>query len=48
VSEHNRRAKVYRLTAEGRKRLREEKSEWAKFVNAVRMIMKPSAGEVDS
>jgi PadR family transcriptional regulator, regulatory protein PadR len=48
VSEHNRRAKVYRLTAEGRKRLHEEKSEWAKFVNAVRMIMKPSAGEVDS
>ena len=48
VSEHNRRAKVYRLTAEGRKRLREEKSEWAKFVNAVGMIMNPSAGEVDS
>ena len=48
ISEHNRRAKVYRLTAAGRKRLREEKSDWAKFVNAVAMIMNPSAGEVDS
>ena len=48
VTEHNRRAKVYRLTAAGRKRLREEKSEWSKFVNAVAMIMKPSTEEVES
>jgi transcriptional regulator len=48
VSEHNRRAKVYRLTAAGRKRLREEKSDWAKFVAAVAMIMNPSGGEADS
>jgi transcriptional regulator len=48
VSEHNRRAKVYRLTAAGRKRLREEKSDWAKFVNAVAMIMNPSPGEADA
>jgi PadR family transcriptional regulator PadR len=48
TSEHNRRAKVYRLTPAGRKRLRQEKSEWAKFVNAVAMIMNPAAGKVDS
>jgi PadR family transcriptional regulator len=47
VSEHNRRAKVYRLTPAGRKRLREEKTDWAKFVSAVAMIMKPAAEEAD-
>jgi PadR family transcriptional regulator, regulatory protein PadR len=47
TSEHNRRAKVYRLTPAGRKRLREEKTAWAKFVSAVAMIMKPARGEVD-
>ena len=31
-SEHNRRAKVYRLTPAGRRHLRQEKSEWAEFV----------------
>jgi len=48
TSEHNRRAKVYRLTAAGRRRLRQEKSEWAAFVNAVAMLMKPAAGEGNS
>lgn len=48
LSERNRRVKVYRLTSAGRRRLREEQSEWATFVNAVAMIMKPAAGEVDS
>lgn len=48
LSEQNRRVKVYRLTAAGRRRLREETSEWAKFVRAVALIMKPSAGEVDT
>jgi transcriptional regulator len=47
-SEHNRRAKVYRLTPAGRKKLLQEKSEWANFVNAVARIMKPSAGEIDA
>jgi PadR family transcriptional regulator PadR len=42
TSEHNRRAKVYRLTPEGRKKLNQEKSEWAEFVSAVTRIMKPS------
>jgi PadR family transcriptional regulator, regulatory protein PadR len=41
TSEHNRRAKVYRLTPEGRKKLTQEKSEWAEFVRAVSRIMKP-------
>lgn len=48
VSEHNRRVKVYRLTAAGRRRLHDEKSEWAKFVRGVAMIMNGPAGEVDS
>lgn len=48
TSGHNRRVKVYRLTPAGRRRLRQEKSEWTRFVNAVAMIMKPAAGEGDS
>jgi PadR family transcriptional regulator PadR len=47
VSERNRRAKFYRLTPAGRKRLRQEKTEWAQFVNAVAMILKPTAGEAE-
>jgi PadR family transcriptional regulator len=42
TSEHNRRAKVYRLTPEGRKRLNQERSEWSEFVSAVARIMKPT------
>ena len=48
VSEHNRRVKVYRLTAAGRRRLHDEKSEWAKFVHGVAMIMNAPVGEADS
>ena len=47
VSERNRRAKVYRLTPAGRKRLRAEKSEWANFLRAVALIMKPAPGEAE-
>lgn len=47
MSEHNRRAKVYRLTPTGRQQLRQEKSEWAQFVSAVARVMKPTAGEAD-
>ena len=47
MSEHNRRAKVYRLTPAGRKQLRQEKSEWAEFVGAVARLMKPVPGEID-
>ena len=46
TSEHNRRAKNYRLTA-GRKQLRQEHSEWAEFVNAVARVMGPAPGEVN-
>ena len=48
LSERNRRAKVYRLTAAGRKRLNQEQSDWANFVSAVSMIMKPTSGGADS
>ena len=47
TSERNRRAKVYRLTPKGRKKLLQEKSEWAEFVAAVARIMRPTAGEAD-
>jgi PadR family transcriptional regulator len=42
TSEHNRRAKVYRLTPAGRKKLNQERSEWAEFVSAVARIMRPT------
>jgi transcriptional regulator len=46
LSEHNRRAKFYRLTAEGRKQLHREHSKWAEFVSAIGQIMGPiSSGE---
>ena len=48
TSEHNRRARVYRLTATGRKRLQQETSEWTSFVRAVARVLKPPAGEVDA
>lgn len=42
TSELNRRAKVYRLTSEGRKQLRREHSQWAEFVDAVARVMGPA------
>jgi PadR family transcriptional regulator, regulatory protein PadR len=47
TSEHNRRAKVYRLTAAGRRQLQQERSQWADFVRAVARVMKPAPGEAD-
>ncbi len=47
LSEHNRRAKVYRLTPLGRKQLRHETSQWAEFVAGVARLLKPAQGEVD-
>jgi PadR family transcriptional regulator, regulatory protein PadR len=41
ISEHNRRAKYYKLTAAGRKQLHKEHSKWAEFVAAVGQIMGP-------
>jgi transcriptional regulator len=46
TSEHNRRAKYYRLTTAGKKQLRQEHSEWAEFAAAVARLMGP-APEVD-
>jgi PadR family transcriptional regulator PadR len=39
TSELNRRVKLYKLTTEGRKRLRQETSEWARFSSAVSRIL---------
>jgi transcriptional regulator len=46
-SEHNRRAKVYRLTPAGRRQLRQETSEWAVFTAGVARLLKPAVDEVD-
>jgi len=43
TSEHNRRAKYYRLTASGRKQLAHEHSKWSDFVAAVARVMEPEA-----
>lgn len=39
MSELNRRVKLYRTTAEGRKHLRNETVEWARFASAVSRIL---------
>src|SRR5687767_5081224 len=39
TSEFNRRAKYYRLTAAGRKQLRQEHSEWLDFASAIARVM---------
>lgn len=39
VSENNRRAKFYRLTPQGRRQLRAQASTWARFADAVRLVM---------
>ena len=39
LSEQNRRAKYYRLTDDGRKRLQEEHAEWSQFAAAVARVM---------
>lgn len=47
TSEHNRRAKFYKLTALGRKQLAAEQSKWEAFVNAVTTVLtsKPGGAE---
>lgn len=45
TSDRNRQVKVYRLTAQGRRQLRQERSEWADFVSGVARLMKPAPGE---
>ena len=48
MSEQNRRVRLYRLTPSGRKRLKQETSEWAEFVRAVAGVLRPAEGEADS
>lgn len=42
VSENNRRAKFYELTADGRKRLQGESQRWARLSSAVAFVMQAS------
>jgi len=43
TSEHNRRAKVYRLTPAGRKQQLQEYSKWIEFVTAISRVMEPTS-----
>ena len=45
TSENNRKAKFYRLTATGRKRLVVETSKWDKLAGAIARILRPARGE---
>ena len=46
ITEHNRRAKFYRLTAAGKKQLRASQDYWTRFTRAVTQVleMAPKAG----
>jgi PadR family transcriptional regulator, regulatory protein PadR len=45
VSDKNQRAKFYRLTAAGRRKLNAETSRWDRFVRAVTGVLHPAEGE---
>lgn len=45
TSDHNRRARYYRLTRAGRKKLTAETSKWERVVRAVARVLKPARGE---
>jgi PadR family transcriptional regulator len=42
VSDHNRRAKFYRLTAAGRRHLHAESSKWERLVRVIGQVMGPA------
>ena len=42
VSENNRRARFYRLTASGRRQLAQQTTRWAQLVRAVNRIVQPT------
>ena len=42
ISEHNQRAKYYRLTAAGRKQLTIEETRWNRLVQAIARVMRPA------
>jgi len=46
ASENNRRAKFYRLTAAGRKQLRDEADDWQKLVAAIKAALSARPAEV--
>jgi PadR family transcriptional regulator, regulatory protein PadR len=46
VSENNRRAKYYRLTAAGRSRLGQETASWNRLAAAMSMVLAAQPGEV--
>src|SRR5215217_9768019 len=41
TSENNRRARYYRLTAKGRRQLRQESEQWERVVKAIGLVMRP-------
>jgi transcriptional regulator len=45
VSDANRRARYYRLTAKGKKHLLSESSRWEALVQAVARVMRPADGQ---
>ncbi len=48
VSENNRQAKYYRLTAKGRRQLQVETTRWEKLARAIGRILKPAGEEAGS
>lgn len=48
ISENNRRAKFYRLTAKGRRQLAVETSKWDKLAGAIARILRPAEQEAES
>jgi PadR family transcriptional regulator, regulatory protein PadR len=45
ISENNRRARYYRLTAEGRQQLQQEASAWRRYAEAMARVLDPAARE---
>jgi transcriptional regulator len=48
ISENNRKAKYYSLTAKGRKKLTAEASKWDRLTRAIAGIMRPAEAEEES
>ena len=46
ISENNRRAKFYRLTAEGRRRFGEEKASWKRLADAIALSLMATPQEI--
>jgi len=42
ASDHNRRARFYRLTAAGRRQLEQEHARWQRLMDAITRVMEPS------